>query len=50
MGLSAISQTGGVTTLTLAGGSTTHDFEFVGDYTQSNFDITAETTTKITYA
>ena len=31
---SGISEAGGVTTLTLASGSTTHGFEFVGDYTR----------------
>ena len=40
----------GVTTLTLASGSTTHGFEFVGDYTQNNFTITSGTTTKIGHA
>ena len=44
---SAISESGGVTTLTLVSGSTTHGFEFAGDYTQSNFTITYGTTTKI---
>ena len=47
---SSISETGGVTTLTLASGSTTHGFEFVGDYTQSDFTITPGTTTTIKYA
>ncbi len=47
---SGISETAGVTTLTLAKGSTTHGFEFVGDYTQSDFSITSGTTTKIGYA
>jgi len=28
-----------MTTLTLSNGSTTHGFEFVGDYTQANFTI-----------
>ena len=37
---SGISQAGDVTTLTLASGSTTHAFEFVGDYGQSDFSIT----------
>jgi hypothetical protein len=37
---SAISQAGGMTTLTLMSGSTTHGFEFVGDYVQSEFTIT----------
>jgi hypothetical protein len=39
-----------VTTLALAKGSTTHGFEFVGDYTQSEFTITRGKTTTITYA
>ncbi len=48
---SAISgEIGGVTTLTLHRGSTTHDFEFVGDYTRSDFSITPGKITKITYA
>ena len=47
---SAISETGGVTTLTLASSSTTHGFQFVGDYTQSELTIASGTTTKITYA
>ena len=47
---SGISRAGDVTTLTLAGGSTTHGFELVGDYTQSNFSIAPGTTTKIGYA
>jgi hypothetical protein len=47
---SSISETGGVTTLTLASGSTTHSFEFVGDYTEGDFNIASGTTTKITYA
>ena len=47
---SNISQAGGVTTLTLASGSTTHGFGFVGDYTQSDFNITPGATTTITYA
>jgi hypothetical protein len=47
---SAISHAGNVTTLTLAKGSTTHGFEFVGDYTRSEFNITPGTTTKIAYA
>ena len=47
---SGISHAGGVTTLTLASGSTTHAFEFVGDYTRSEFHITPGTTTNITYA
>jgi hypothetical protein len=45
---SSISETGGLTTLTLASGSTTHGFEFVGDYTQGDFTIASATTTKIT--
>ena len=44
---SGISEARGVTTLSLASGSTTHGFEFVGDYAQSNFTITRGTTTKI---
>ena len=47
---SAISHAGGVTTLTLHHGSTTHGFEFVGDYTRSEFHITPGTTTTIKYA
>jgi hypothetical protein len=47
---SGLSQTSGVTTLTLASGSTTHGFEFAGGYTQSDFTITPGTTTKITFA
>jgi hypothetical protein len=47
---SAISHAHGVTTLTLASGSTTHAFDFVGDYTHKNFHITAGTTTFIKYA
>ena len=47
---SAISEAAGVTTLTLASGSTMHGFEFAGDYTQSNFTIASGTTTKIRYA
>jgi hypothetical protein len=47
---SAISQSGGVTTLTLASGSTTQGFEFVGDYTQSEFAIASGSTTTIKYA
>jgi hypothetical protein len=39
-----------VTTLTLASGSTTHGFDFVGDYTQGDFTITPGTTTTIKYA
>ena len=46
---STISTVSGVTTLTLMSGSTTHGFEFVGDYTQNNFSIASGTTTKITY-
>jgi hypothetical protein len=38
-----------MTTLTLVSGSTTHAFEFAGDYGQSNFSITSGTTTKIAY-
>ena len=47
---SGISEAGGVTTLTLDSGATTHGFEFVGDYAQSNFSIVSGTTTKIRYA
>jgi hypothetical protein len=47
---SAISQSGGMTTLTLASGSTTQGFEFVGDYTQSEFAIASGSTTTIKYA
>ena len=47
---SGISHAGGVTTLTLESGSTKHGFEFVGDYTHSNFSIVSGTTTKIRYA
>jgi hypothetical protein len=46
---SNVSQAGGVTTLTLASGSTTHAFEFVGNYGQSNFSITSGATTTIGY-
>jgi hypothetical protein len=44
---SAISQAGGMTTLTLMSGSTTHGFEFVGNYAESHFSITPGTTTTI---
>ena len=47
---SRISHAGDVTTLTLANSSTTHAFEFVGDYSRSDFSITPGTTTKITFA
>ena len=48
---SAISgEIGGVTTLTLHRGSAAHDFEFVGDYTRSDFSITPGKITKITHA
>jgi hypothetical protein len=48
---SGISQAGGTTTLTLARGSTTHGFEFVGDYGQSDFSITpGNPTTTIKFA
>ena len=40
----------GLTTLTLASSSTTHGFQFVGDYTQGDLAIASGTTTKITYA
>ena len=47
---SAISaEIGGVTTLTLHRGSTTHDFEFVGDYTRSDFSITPGKITTIKF-
>jgi hypothetical protein len=44
---SGISDVAGVTTLTLASGGTTHAFEFVGNFTQSNFSITPGATTVI---
>jgi hypothetical protein len=44
-----ISQASGVTTLTVASGSTTHAFEFVGNYGQNNFSITSGTATAIGY-
>jgi len=44
---SSISEAAGVTTLTLASGLTTHAFEFVGNFAQSDFSITSGTTTKI---
>ena len=44
---SGISEAAGVTTLTLASGSTKHGFEFVGNFTQNDFSITSGTTTKI---
>ncbi len=47
---SGISEAGDVTTLTLASGSTTHGFEFVGDSSQSDFSITSGKTTTIGYA
>ena len=47
---SAISQAGGVTTLTLHDGSTKHGFEFVGDYTRSELSITPGKITTIRYA
>jgi hypothetical protein len=46
---SGVSEAGGMTMLTLSNGSTTHGFEFVGDYGESNFSITSGTTTKIAY-
>ena len=46
---SGISQAGGVTTLTLVMGSTTHAFEFVGDYAQGDFKITSGATSTITH-
>ena len=39
-----------MTTLTLHHGSTKHAFEFVGDYTRSDFSITPGKITTITYA
>jgi len=47
---SGISETAGVTTLTLAKGSTTHAFEFVGDYAHKDFSIISGSTTTIGYA
>ena len=48
---SKISEAGGVTTLTLASGSTKHGFEFSGgSYAESNFSITSGTTTTIKFA
>jgi hypothetical protein len=47
---SGISQAGETTTLTLAKGSTTHAFEFAGDYTQNDFSITPGKTTTIGFA
>ena len=47
---SGISQAADVTTLTLANGSTTHGFEFAGDYAQSDFSIVSGTTTTIKFA
>lgn len=48
----SISEASGMTTLTLHDGyaDSTHAFEFVGDYTQSDFRIMSGATTKITYA
>ena len=46
---SSISEAGGLTTLTLASGATTHGFQFVGDYTQGDFAIKSGTTTKSTF-
>jgi hypothetical protein len=46
---SGISEAGGLTTLTLASGATTHAFEFVGDYTQGDFKITSGSTSTITH-
>jgi fibronectin-binding autotransporter adhesin len=46
---STISDVDGVTTLTLASTSTTHSFEFVGNYMESNFHITSGATTTIRY-
>jgi hypothetical protein len=46
---SDISEAGGLTTLTLANGSITHAFEFVGDYTQSDLKITSGATSTITH-
>jgi fibronectin-binding autotransporter adhesin len=47
---SSISPGADVTTLTLAKGSTTHAFEFAGDYTQSEFSFTPGKTTTIGFA
>jgi hypothetical protein len=47
---SALSHASGVTTLTLAEGATRHAFEFVGDYSRSEFHITPGAITKVTYA
>src|SRR5262249_44573442 len=46
--LPSISHVGGVTTLTRSNGSTTHAFEFVGDYAQSDFKTTSGATSTIT--
>ena len=50
MGLFLYLHAHGVTALTLDEGSTTHGFEFVGDYTPSDFSITPGTITTIGYA
>jgi hypothetical protein len=47
---SALSEVGNMTTLTLHHGSTKHAFEFVGDYTRSDFSITPGKITTIGYA
>ena len=48
---SGIAQSAGMTTLKLMSGSTTHAFEFVGDYGQSDFSITpGNPTTTIRFA
>ena len=47
---SGISHAGDVTTLTLAKGSTTHGFEFAGDYSRSEFHIASGTATTIGFA
>jgi hypothetical protein len=46
---SGISEAGGLTTLTLASGATTHAFEFVGGYTQGDFKVTSGSTSTITH-
>ncbi len=46
---SGISEASRVTTLTLMSGSTTHAFDFVGDYAQGDFKITSGATSTITH-
>ena len=46
---SALSHASGVTTLTLAEGATRHAFDFVGDYTRREFNISSGSITKVTY-